>query len=73
MIARLLALLLLSFAVHAQTAYPTKPIKLIVPFPPGGSNDVVARGIAAQLSMRCTLAGKLCAYQASCVGSGEVS
>jgi len=33
-------------------AYPTKPIKLIVPFPPGGSNDVVARGIAAQLSAR---------------------
>ena len=33
-------------------AYPTKPIKLIVPFPPGGSNDVVARGIAAQLSTK---------------------
>ena len=38
-------------AASAQ-AYPTKPIKLIVPFPPGGSNDVVARGIAAQLSTR---------------------
>jgi tripartite-type tricarboxylate transporter receptor subunit TctC len=52
MIARILALFLLSFAVHAQTAYPTRPIKLIVPFPPGGSNDVVARGVAVQLSTR---------------------
>ena len=32
--------------------YPTRPVKLIVPFPPGGSNDVVARMIAAQLSTR---------------------
>ncbi len=35
----------------AQT-YPNKPVRLIVPFPPGGSNDVVGRMIAAQLSTR---------------------
>ncbi len=35
----------------AQT-YPSKPVRLIVPFPPGGSNDVVGRMIAVQLSMR---------------------
>jgi tripartite-type tricarboxylate transporter receptor subunit TctC len=29
-------------AVHAQ-AYPTKPVRVIVVFPPGGSNDVTAR------------------------------
>ena len=32
--------------------YPAKPIRLIIPFPPGGSNDVVGRMIAAQLSTR---------------------
>ena len=35
----------------AQT-YPTKPVRLVIPFPPGGSNDVVGRMIAFQLSDR---------------------
>src|ERR671937_3103671 len=34
---------------HAQP-YPAKPIHLIVPFPPGGGNDTVARAIAQQLT-----------------------
>ena len=42
---------LLPVSAVAQT-YPTKPVRLIVPFPPGGSNDVVGRMIAAQLSTR---------------------
>ena len=35
--------------LHAQTAYPNKPITLVVPYPVGGSNDVFARLIAKNL------------------------
>ncbi len=41
---------LATIPAHAQTApYPSKPITLIVGFPPGGSNDIVARIIAQPL------------------------
>jgi tripartite-type tricarboxylate transporter receptor subunit TctC len=33
-------------------AYPARPLRLVIPFPPGGSNDVVGRMIAIQLSER---------------------
>lgn len=33
-------------------AYPTKPVRLIVPYPPGGANDIVGRYVASQLSER---------------------
>src|SRR5919109_286137 len=41
--------LLICATAHAQS-YPAKPIHLIVPFPPGGGNDTVARAIASQIS-----------------------
>jgi len=44
-------LLALTTGVAAQS-YPSKPVRLIIPFPPGGSNDVVGRMIATKLSER---------------------
>jgi len=35
--------------VAFSQAYPNKPIRLVVPFPPGGSNDIVARMLGTQL------------------------
>jgi tripartite-type tricarboxylate transporter receptor subunit TctC len=43
------ALLLALTTFTSAQEYPTKPIRLIIPFPPGGSNDVVGRMIGDQL------------------------
>ncbi len=45
----LLALVAFAAPVGAQT-YPSKPIRLIVPFPPGGGTDFVARQVATELA-----------------------
>jgi tripartite-type tricarboxylate transporter receptor subunit TctC len=46
------AALLLPTAGVAQSSWPNRPIKLIVPFPPGGSNDIISRLMAERLSTR---------------------
>ena len=40
----------LTLTVHAQTAYPNRPIRVIVPFTAGGPTDVAARTVAPRLA-----------------------
>ncbi|MBR0680596.1 tripartite tricarboxylate transporter substrate binding protein [Roseomonas eburnea] len=39
-------------AARAQAPWPNRPVRIVVPFPPGGSNDVVARPVAERLQQR---------------------
>lgn len=44
-----IAALVLPFAASAQTDWPQKPVTMVVPYPPGGVNDAVARVFADKL------------------------
>jgi tripartite-type tricarboxylate transporter receptor subunit TctC len=45
-----LTLMVLAGGVYAQETYPARPLKLILPFPPGGGTDILGRQIAEKLS-----------------------
>lgn len=50
-LSQILTAAMLCFATQAQAqTYPTKPIKLIAPFAPGGITDVMARAVASRLT-----------------------
>ena len=43
---------LLAPAAHAADPWPTKPIQLVIPYPPGGSADLLGRPLAVQLQQQ---------------------
>jgi len=47
-----IACLLAAVGVSAQTTYPNKPIRLVVPFPAGGATDLLARAISQRLAQQ---------------------
>ncbi|WP_026437640.1 tripartite tricarboxylate transporter substrate binding protein [Acidovorax sp. JHL-9] len=46
------ALVVCSVATAAQSAYPSQPIKLVVPFPPAGGTDVLTRLVANEVTLK---------------------
>jgi tripartite-type tricarboxylate transporter receptor subunit TctC len=55
LLSRLIVLATLSLVLAPSAFaddYPNRPVRLIIPFPPGGSNDVVGRLVAQQLSTK---------------------
>ncbi len=66
-----LALTAVALPVHAQSGYPNKPITLVVPLPPGGTNDIMARAVADKMS--AALGQQVVVENRASGGSGTVA
>jgi tripartite-type tricarboxylate transporter receptor subunit TctC len=51
-VALIVAVSLLAFPAPAQQGYPSRPVRLIVPYPPGGPTDLIGRVVAELLTKR---------------------
>src|SRR5690242_9448845 len=49
---RLLTVLALLWPLVAAAQYPARPIRMIIPFPPGGATDIIGRVVSQKLSER---------------------
>ena len=49
--AAIFGLAVLTPAAWAQANWPTKPVRIVVPYPPGGANDILARVVSDKLSI----------------------
>lgn len=50
LLAAALTVTLAAYAMSARAQFPEKPIRMVVPYPPGGGTDMLARGLAAEMS-----------------------
>ena len=69
--AALAALTLLTLPTRAQGDYPNRPITLVIPLPPGGTNDIMARSVADKLS--AALGQQMVIENRAMGGSGTVA
>ncbi len=56
---------------HAQSDYPNRPITLVIPLPPGGTNDIMARAVADKMS--AALGQQVVVENRAAGGSGTVA
>ncbi|MFO1317266.1 MAG: tripartite tricarboxylate transporter substrate-binding protein [Burkholderiales bacterium] len=66
---------LVSFCALAQEPWPAKPIRLVVPFPPGAGTDTVARFVAQKLAetMKATIVVENKTGAGGAIGAAEVA
>ena len=66
----LAGIVLAAVAFNASAQYPSKPIRFIVPFAPGGTSEIVARSVAQELS---TLLGQSVYVENKAGGAGTIA